>query len=547
MSETEKQAAPDNREWELGLSRIRKAHGYSDAGGQKKMYEQAHQAEALAKEILKLSRSTLLLHLRFMETALVRFVPGRELLTKEIATDGHFLYYNSAHICRQFKKARELPVRDYLHVVFHCLFRHLFVGRGINQPLWDLSCDIAVENLISELDLRPLYCERQENQKWLIEKLKKELPRLTAERIYHYLENEESVPPSEYKRIRESFYADDHSIWYRKPELTAGKAEGNERENDLPEQTEMFSGSSQSGQNESDVEQTEEGEELQGKGGSEEVRKSGGEKGSGSADNENDREDEEPGMAPTPRELQEQWTRIAERVQVDLETFSQSYGDGEGGLIQTLKEINREKCNYAAFLRRFAVLGENTELNDEEFDYIFYNYGIKLYKNIPLLEPLEYREVKKVKEFVIALDTSESVSGDLVQKFVTKTWNLLKQSENFFTRVNVHIIQCGAKVEEDAKITSDEEFDAYIQRMVLKGFGGTDFRPVFRHVDEMIRRHEFQNLKGMIYFTDGYGTYPPMPPAYETAFIFLEQSADPPKTPPWAIRILFTEEEIRGL
>ena len=146
---------------------------------------------------------------------------------------------------------------------------------------------------------------------------------------------------------------------------------------------------------------------------------------------------------------------------------------------------------------------------------------------------------------MIALDTSESVSGDIVQQFVTKTWNILKQSENFFTRVNVHIIQCGARVEEDARITTEEEFDEYMKNMVLKGFGGTDFRPVFEHVDALLRQHEFTNFKGLIYFTDGYGTFPNNPPDYDAAFVFLDQGYELPEVPVWAIKMILKEDEIR--
>ena len=59
--------------------------------------------------------------------------------------------------------------------------------------------------------------------------------------------------------------------------------------------------------------------------------------------------------------------------------------------------------------------------------------------------------------------------------------------------------------------------------MKIKGLGGTDFRPVFRRVDEMIHNKEFINLKGLIYFTDGYGVFPERMPAYKTAFIFVEE------------------------
>ena len=51
--------------------------------------------------------------------------------------------------------------------------------------------------------------------------------------------------------------------------------------------------------------------------------------------------------------------------------------------------LNHEKCDYAEFLNKFMVMGETMQINDDEFDYIFYTYGLQLYKNMPLIEPLE--------------------------------------------------------------------------------------------------------------------------------------------------------------
>lgn len=127
---------------------------------------------------------------------------------------------------------------------------------------------------------------------------------------------------------------------------------------------------------------------------------------------------------------------------------------------------------------------------------------------------------------------------------MSKTWNILKQSENFFSRVNVHIIQCGARVEEDVKITTQDEFDEYMKHMVLKGFGGTDFRPVFEHVDMLLRQHEFNNFKGLIYFTDGYGTFPASAPAYDSVFVFLDRGYDLPEVPVWVIKMILREDQI---
>jgi predicted metal-dependent peptidase len=164
---------------------------------------------------------------------------------------------------------------------------------------------------------------------------------------------------------------------------------------------------------------------------------------------------------------------------------------------------------------------------------------------MPLVEPLEYKEVKRVREFVIAIDTSGSTSGELVQLFLQKTYNILKASESYFSHVNIHIIQCDADIQEHVRITSEEEFDSYIRTMSIHGLGGTDFRPVFSFVDELVAAGEFTDLKGLIYFTDGYGTFPARKPAYTTAFVFLDDEYNNPDVPPWAIRLVLEKEDIR--
>ena len=189
-------------------------------------------------------------------------------------------------------------------------------------------------------------------------------------------------------------------------------------------------------------------------------------------------------------------------------------------------------------------MGEAMKINDDEFDYIFYTYGLRLYDKMPLVEPLEYKEEKRIREFVIALDTSGSVQGELVQKFIEKTYNILMQTESFFKKINLHIIQCDAQIQEDVKITSRQEFDEYIENMNLLGFGGTDFRPVFTYVEQLRKEKEFTNLKGLIYFTDGDGTFPQQMPDYPTAFVFVDNDDEPPQVPPWAIRLVLRPNEI---
>ena len=71
-------------------------------------------------------------------------------------------------------------------------------------------------------------------------------------------------------------------------------------------------------------------------------------------------------------------------------------------------------------------------MDDDSFDYVFYSYGLRLYGNMPLIEPQEWKEVKKWRIFAIVIDTSMSCSGDLVKKFLEETYGILSEAGAFF-------------------------------------------------------------------------------------------------------------------
>lgn len=243
---------------------------------------------------------------------------------------------------------------------------------------------------------------------------------------------------------------------------------------------------------------------------------------------------------------QNEWRKVSERLRADLKSFSKDKNNVEG-IEENLKEALKEKYSYTDFLRRFMVMGEAMQVSDDEFDYIYYTYGLSRYKNMPLIEPLEYKEANKIKDFVIALDTSASCRGSLVRAFLNKTYGLMRESENFFNKINVHIIQCDNEVRSDTKITCWGDFDKFLTNGKLKGFGSTDFRPVFDYVGELKRGGEFDSLKGLIYFTDGYGIYPESMPDYDTAFVFLNDDEDAPAVPPWAVRVVLDSEQLEEM
>lgn len=241
-----------------------------------------------------------------------------------------------------------------------------------------------------------------------------------------------------------------------------------------------------------------------------------------------------------------EWQKIAERIKADLKSFSKNKTNSDS-LEENINVATKEKFNYEDFLRRFMVISENIAVNDDEFDYIYYTYGLKLYENMPLIEPLEYRDSNKIKDFVIAIDTSASCKGELVKTFIEKTVSIMQNSETFFNKINVHILQCDSEVRSDTVIKSKDDFKYFMDNFTVKGFGSTDFRPVFDYVDNMILNGEFSDLKGLIYFTDGYGIYPETKKDYDVAFVFVGDDDYAPKVPPWAIKLILSEENIEGL
>ena len=243
-------------------------------------------------------------------------------------------------------------------------------------------------------------------------------------------------------------------------------------------------------------------------------------------------------------EIENQWQSISEQMETDMDTFSQEGSSASGDLVDQVKVENRERFDYRQFLRKFAVLKEEMEVDPDSFDYVFYSYGLSLYGNMPLIEPQEWKEVQKVEEFVIVIDTSMSCSGELVRKFLEETYGVLSENDSFFRKVNIHIIQCDDQIQTDQKITCKEELVEYMEHLELRGEGGTDFRPAFLYVEQLIHQHTFERLKGLIYFTDGRGIYPSKMPSYETAFVFMEEDYEDVDVPPWAIKIILEAEEL---
>ena len=480
--------------------------------------ERENRKKEIAENVLKFSRNEMLLSLRFLDLALCKLENKAEG-TETLATDGKSLFYNPDYVFWLYEEGNSVLNRAYLHSVLHCALFHPFVSSSVQRGFWDIACDIAVEGIISELNIKHLEISDQPKIDYELNEIKNQTGKLTAEKIYKFLEKGQ-IELSSLQHLEAIIKRDDHSVWYKETEEEEGEGKADKGTKDDESEEEPRSGYAHPNIDEKSQ-------------GGDEPESEGTDHSSSEIEELLDNVD-----------VEAEWKEISEKIKVDIETASKQWGDDSSNLSQNLIEVNREKYDYTEFLSKFTVLGEEMQVNDDEFDYIFYTYGLDLYGNLPLVEPLEYKDVKKIKEFIIAIDTSGSVQGEKVQAFITKTYNILSQRENYFNKINVHIIQCDAEIQDVATITNKEEFENYIKNVELKGFGGTDFRPVFKYAQEKINCGEFTNLKGLIYFTDGYGTFPEKKPNFDAAFVFIDDDYGIPEVPTWAIKLVLGQDEI---
>ena len=418
----------------------------------------------IGREILFAARNELYLNLPYLDVALcaLAFQPGGEV-TLSLATDGETLYYDGSWLSDRYLRSQVLTNRAYLHVILHCMLRHLGKKQGKAPELWDLACDAAVESILDELNYPCLNEGTVPMKQKFWGECRREMKVLTAEGIYRHLLRR-NLPPYELAQLQRVFLVDDHGL--RAPE----------DEQDQKQQS---------------------------------------------------RQDQK-------------WQDLSEKTQTGLETVMSQQGAGGETVLEQVRVANREDVDYRVFLRRFAVPREVMAVDGDAFDYIFYTYGLQLYGNMPLVEPPETKEEKRIEDFVIAVDTSMSTSGALVREFLACTYAILRSTETFTRKVNIRILQCDDQVRADTVIHDLEELKTYMENFRLAGGSATDFRPVFAYVAQLQAQGEFTNLRGLVYFTDGMGIYPKKRPPYDTAFVLLEEPPLSVKMPPWAIRLVLT-------
>lgn len=474
--------------------------------------------DALAVRALALAAAELLAKAPFLSAAVGRLDLLPASLAAPLATDGQTLAYDAPQVLAAFKALGAAPVHDLAHSLAHCIFLHPFVGPGVDRALWGLASDVVAERAARSL------CGDRPGQRGAL--VASALARIGAdagaqagaEALYRKLK------AGMWKDEREAwgrlFRSDAHDLWYvpvgagEEGGDKTGDREGEERRTDDPDPQ--------------------------------------GREGGRPADDEGDGGDGASQATGTPMRrpanaarAKAEWRQVAEGIAVALQASGGTRAGTLSGLADELRAAARPRVRFGDFLRAFASPGEVMRLSDSDFDLGFYTYGLSVFGDTPLIEPQESREERRIREFVVAIDTSGSVFGDTVRHFVDAVFSVLKASEAFFDRVRVRVLQCDADVRAEAVLESRDDLDAWQKGFRVLGNGGTDFRPAFRHVGRLLDGGEIRRLDGLLYFTDGLGTYPERPPRYKCAFVYCGDAPDRPPCPPWAAELRLAQDEIR--
>ena len=542
--------------------------GYSDRKA-KMAISTREELDNLGKRILSAAKTELYLSMHFLGPALGILSDVMDLSTLTCGTDAECVRFNPSYLLGAWTDDERQVNRLYMHMLLHCIFRHPMEACFYEDAdLWNLSCDIAAESVLDSMHSTAFDRVPSDFRQEMYDRLEAEVKVLTAEKIYRYLSEhaswtaqkdgeEPDIPTSQ----NEESYGLPETHKDNQAPSAAGLCDESPSRPLIPE-VEMLLGRR-------NWERAGEGYHWLGGWNlyamADEFRMDDHGFWERLEDRKKDpppQKDPPPGM-PDPqkdrdgddgqkdgnlrgRDKDGQWRKTSEEIKAQLHNMSKEASQEFGTLQRILQMDGKRRTDYREYLRRFAVFREEIRIDPDSFDYGFYNYGMEVYGNMPLIEENEFREALRVDELVIVIDTSASCQPALVQKFLNETASILLSRETFFRKIDIHVIACDDQVQDDTRIRSTEEMRRYADGFTLKGGYGTDFRPAFAYVEELRRKRILTHLKGLLYFTDGFGTYPAKATDYDTAFVFWqEEEMNDRDVPSWAMKLYITENTVQ--
>ena len=163
-------------------------------------------------------------------------------------------------------------------------------------------------------------------------------------------------------------------------------------------------------------------------------------------------------------------------------------------------------------LDRLIDLKKESKISWRELLYRYItNYAKIDYSLMPPNKKHLYRGValpsvnSKELKIAIAIDTSASISKELLDTFLTEVEFILELIPNY----EIELIECDYKIQNTTRLKPMEPLI-----VSAKGGGTTDFRPVFKYLEELN-----EDFKLLIYFSDAQGVFPKNEPLFDTLWV----------------------------
>jgi predicted metal-dependent peptidase len=210
-------------------------------------------------------------------------------------------------------------------------------------------------------------------------------------------------------------------------------------------------------------------------------------------------------LAPPEDGREQEWNDILSGAMQQ----SKMQGNAPAGLVRAITKHLKPRLNWLDLLKQ--KVRQAVSIDDREnFTWMRPNRRF-IYKDLVFPSLIGYEPPK----IAVAVDTSGSMMQQEISQAMAEIEGIRKQF-----KAKVYLMDCDAACHSGGWILPHQSLPK------LKGGGGTDFRPVFEHLNKM-RVHP--NI--VVFFTDGYGAFPTEEPDYETLWVWTEMNS--PHNPPF--------------
>lgn len=224
-----------------------------------------------------------------------------------------------------------------------------------------------------------------------------------------------------------------------------------------------------------------------------------------------------------------------ERIEAGLDAFEESENEKNQeeqeqnkfskvrNIEENLDERDEEQWEYAQALAKevatrkslmplgFERLAKKVEAKNIDWKFELYNAINRHMRNNYAFMPPNKKHLYRgfalpsltsdTLSLIVAIDTSGSIQEEILGAFVEEFKTIMQN----FPAVNIELLIADAKIQGVYSFRNAQDID-----FVLRGGGGTDYRPVFDYIDA-----NFPMSSMLLYFTDGDGIFPRIPPSYE--------------------------------